>query len=135
MHSWKYYNYSNKSNAICIIRGMFNMTKNEMRDKIGKYIKRERVKYNITQQELAEKTNLSVVYISEIERGIKAPGYVALARIIDVLHMDSRIIFPYSPDQNLDIKKIYEIYCDAGKTLNMDELIQIINLIGMIKKA
>ena len=34
------------------------MTKNEMRDKIGKYIKRERVKYNITQQELSEKTNL-----------------------------------------------------------------------------
>ena len=111
------------------------MTKNEMRDKIGKYIKRERVKYSITQQELAEKTNLSVVYISEIERGIKAPGYVALARIIDVLHMDSRIIFPYSPDQNLDIKKIYEIFCDVGKTLNKDELIQIINLIGMIKKA
>lgn len=54
----------------------------------------ERVKYlrkikGLTQQELAEQTNLSQSYISAIEQGAKVPTLLTLDQIAKVLGVDS----------------------------------------------
>ncbi len=54
----------------------------------------ERVKYlrkikGLTQQDLAEKTNLSQSYISAIEQGAKVPTLFTLDQIAKVLEVDS----------------------------------------------
>ena len=42
---------------------------NKFRNKLGKIIKMKRLKENISQEVLANKTNLHRTYISDIERG------------------------------------------------------------------
>lgn len=110
------------------------MENNEIRKRIGKYIKQERLRMNLTQQVLAEKANLSVVYVSEIERGKKSLSYDVLARVIQILHLDSRLIFPYVPGYAANSKEIYQTFCDAGKHLKDEELIQMINFMNMLNK-
>lgn len=54
---------------------------------LGKRIKEARAKAELTQEELAEKANIAVNYLSEIERGVKMPSlpsFVALAQALGV---------------------------------------------------
>lgn len=106
----------------------------EMRIKIGKYIKQERLRMNLTQQVLAEKANLSVVYVSEIERGKKSLSYEALARMIQILHLDPRLIFPYVPSSTASSKEIYQTFCDVGRHLKNEEILQMISFMNMLTK-
>ncbi len=108
------------------------MKNDEMRKKIGRYIKQERLRMNLTQQVLAEQANLSVVYISEIERGKKSLSYEVLYRIIQILHLDARLIFPYVPGCATSSKEIYKTFCDVGRNLKDEELLQMINFMNMI---
>lgn len=52
---------------------------------IGKHIKQKRLEKGWKQDELAEKANLSVVYIGMIERGEKTPKLETFVRIINTL--------------------------------------------------
>lgn len=52
---------------------------------IGKHIRKKRISKSWKQDELAEKTELSVVYIGMIERGEKLPRLETFINILNVL--------------------------------------------------
>lgn len=64
-------------------------------DIIRKNIKKFRKEKHLTQQQLAEKTDLSVDYICEIESPTKNKSFsiVTLGRIADVLEIDIKEFF------------------------------------------
>ena len=52
---------------------------------IGKRIRKQRRKKNITQSELAEGLDVSVAYMSRIERGSSAPNLERMLQISEIL--------------------------------------------------
>ena len=52
---------------------------------LGKRIRESRISKGYTQQELADRAEIGVVYISEIERGIKMPSLNIFIKIVDAL--------------------------------------------------
>lgn len=63
------------------------MVRNFDKINLGKHIRSQRIRVGLTQQELAEKVNLSVKSISCIERGINYPSPENLFDIAKVLDM------------------------------------------------
>jgi len=63
--------------------------------KLGKNIRKFRRKAGITQEELAEKTDLSTTYIGYIEIGQKRPTLKVLNKIATVLKVKVKDLIPY----------------------------------------
>ena len=59
--------------------------------KLFEEIKNQRIKMNLTQEELAEKCNFDRTYISLLERGKRNPTYLNLLKLCTALNID--IIF------------------------------------------
>ncbi len=59
---------------------------------LGKRIRESRVDKGYTQQYLADRAEIGVVYISEIERGIKMPSLKVFIKIVDALEMSADYI-------------------------------------------
>ena len=55
--------------------------------KLGKRIKEERLKQDLTQEKLAESVNLTGVYISHIETGTTKPSLETLVNLCNVLNV------------------------------------------------
>jgi transcriptional regulator with XRE-family HTH domain len=53
--------------------------------KIGELIKKERGKRKLTQEELADKAGISVVFLRKIEAGKSSPSIINMAKISKVL--------------------------------------------------
>ena len=62
------------------------------RTALGKRIRESRIKKGYTQQILADLSDIGVVYISEIERGIKMPSMNIFIKIIDALDVSADYI-------------------------------------------
>jgi transcriptional regulator with XRE-family HTH domain len=61
----------------------------------------------LTQEKLAEKVEVSTVYINYLERGSKVPSLVLLAKIADALEIDPTLLLIQDDDPtNLEIKKL-----------------------------
>lgn len=62
-----------------------------MMDKLtmGDRIKETRKKCGLTQEQLAEKLDISVEYVSQIERGLKMPSMQMFIKLVDVLDVSS----------------------------------------------
>ena len=56
---------------------------------LGKRIRESRISKGYTQQELADRAEIGVVYISEIERGIKMPSLNIFIKIVDALDVSA----------------------------------------------
>lgn len=56
---------------------------------LGKRIREARMQKGFTQQALAEQAQIGVVYISEIERGIKMPSLHIFAKLVDALEVSA----------------------------------------------
>lgn len=56
---------------------------------LGKRIRESRIKKGYTQQDLADRAEIGVVYISEIERGVKMPSLNIFIKIIDALEVSA----------------------------------------------
>ena len=56
---------------------------------LGKRIRESRISQGYTQQDLADRAEIGVVYISEIERGIKMPSLNTFIKIIDALDISA----------------------------------------------
>ena len=65
---------------------------------IGKQIKIERIKQDLTQEQLAEKAAISVSHLSGIERGTTKLGLAAFCRIANALKISTDILLCYSVD-------------------------------------
>lgn len=62
-----------------------NISKKEIDKLVGKIVQEYRLKENLTQDELAEKLNLTQKYISRIENGASGLGHETLIKYIDYL--------------------------------------------------
>ena len=56
---------------------------------MGDRIKEARKLQNLTQEQLAEKVNITLTYISEIERGLKTPSMQVFIKLVEVLDVSA----------------------------------------------
>ena len=67
----------------------------KLRKKFGKRVRELRINLNLTQEELAANSNISVDFISLIERGINAPSFETLEALARALHVEVNILFTF----------------------------------------
>lgn len=82
---------------------------NLIREKIGIMIREKRNSQHLTQEELAEKVNLSTEMIGQIERGETMPSVENLDAIIQELGIDPRSLFGDSPLSSTELAELYMI--------------------------
>ncbi|WP_366922188.1 helix-turn-helix transcriptional regulator [Metallumcola ferriviriculae] len=58
---------------------------------IGKKVRKERLKSNLKQYQLAKKANISNTYLSDIETGRTIPSLKTLKKLAEVLAVDCSI--------------------------------------------
>ncbi len=73
--------------------------KNEVKHKLGSNIKIERIRNDITQEQLAERIDMSVSYVSKLEQGLTSPTAIALYKMSKVLNIPMEKFF-----EDVDIK-------------------------------
>ncbi|MBR2757180.1 MAG: helix-turn-helix transcriptional regulator [Exiguobacterium sp.] len=81
---------------------------------VGQNIKRLRIKKGLTQEELAERTDLSKGYISQIERDLSSPSLETLFDLLNVLGSSPKEFF----DEELNQKVVYTV---DDRTIYTDE--------------
>lgn len=76
-------------------------------ENISNQIRDLRASKKITQQELAEKTNLSVPYISQIENNHRNISLETFVKIVDALEVSlSDFFLPYSVPQDTEMMEL-----------------------------
>jgi transcriptional regulator with XRE-family HTH domain len=79
----------------------------KINNRISVNVKYFRKLKGLTQEKLAEKVEVSTVYINYLERGSKVPSLVLLDKIADALEIDPTLLFIQDDDPtNLEIKKL-----------------------------
>ena len=71
------------------------MNETELRLYLGKKVKYLRRRANLTQAQLAEKTDLSINYVSEIETGIASPTLKTLLKLAQELGVEIKELFNF----------------------------------------
>jgi transcriptional regulator with XRE-family HTH domain len=61
--------------------------------KLGQNIKNKRIDRNMTQEQLAEKSEISSVFLSQIENAHKVPSLETLYKIVDALEIPIESVF------------------------------------------
>ena len=56
------------------------------------YLKKFRVKHNLTQKQMAEKLDTGQGYYSQIETGDKKPGFLMIRKLSEVLEVSEEFI-------------------------------------------
>lgn len=59
---------------------------------LGDFLKKYRVKNNLTQEEMALKLKTSQAYYSQIESGIVSPGFTMVKKIAKALEVEESFI-------------------------------------------
>ena len=80
---------------------------------IGSRLKQARIKAGLTQQELAEKTNLSIAFISRIERGSSHINLKRLSEFCSILNVSEGYILNGVADS--DENYLYDEFNDILK--------------------
>ena len=81
---------------------------------IGRKIKSLRVGLNLTQEELADRTELSKSFISQVERDLTSPSIATLVDILQALGTDLKEFFDDEPDRQV-------VFHDADYFEKLDE--------------
>lgn len=66
---------------------------NKIKTLLGLNIKAERVRKNITQEQFAEKIDVSVSHISKIEQGLTSPSAIVLFKMAKILNTNMEDFF------------------------------------------
>jgi transcriptional regulator with XRE-family HTH domain len=66
-----------------------------------RYLRRQR---NLTQEQLAELSGLSVDFISLVERGINAPSFENIEKFAQVLNVQVRDLFTFKESEKTDLE-------------------------------
>ena len=84
---------------------------------MGENIKTYRQKKGYTQEELAERVNLSVQHISVIERGIKAPRLETFLNIANELDVDADYLLAdlLNVSEQLTSNELYDMMAEVSK--------------------
>ncbi|WP_204754001.1 helix-turn-helix domain-containing protein [Herpetosiphon giganteus] len=70
----------------------------ELRKQFGRRIRYLRRLNDLTQNQLAERTNYSTEYISRIERGIGNPSFDTIAALATALDVEASTLFMFPPN-------------------------------------
>lgn len=95
---------------------------------VGEKIKELRKKNNLKLEELAEKTGLSISYISLIERGLKNPSLKALEKIAKAFKLPPSYFLSENEDESI------ETFLRTKTLLDEEERRMIIQLIKSLEK-
>ena len=57
-----------------------------MKELFGQRLREQRLKQNLTLEQLAEKANLSPNYVGMVERGLKEPGLATIVKLLNGLN-------------------------------------------------
>ncbi|MBI3814001.1 MAG: helix-turn-helix transcriptional regulator [Nitrospinae bacterium] len=109
----------------------------KLAQRLGARIKQIRKTAKITQEKLAEKTELSVEYISRLERGVSQPSFKTLSIMAERLNVDIKDFFDFNVPVLFKDKKQEEKqkkgYIDAIshdlKEMEVHELMAVYNVI------
>lgn len=78
--------------------------KKEINVQIGEQVKYAREQAKITQEQLAERIEVSPQYISDLERGVVGISISTLKKLCSVLHISSdQILFAKQPENDISI--------------------------------
>ncbi|MGN1326474.1 MAG: helix-turn-helix domain-containing protein [Clostridia bacterium] len=97
---------------------------------IGSRIKKARLEAGLTQQEMAEKTNLSIAFISRVERGSSHINLKRLSEFCSILNVSEGYILNGVSDS--DDKYLYEEFNDILKKCSPEKQKLIYKLSKMI---
>lgn len=67
--------------------------KNNIKYQLGRNIKIERIRKDITQEEFAEMIDMSLSYVSKLEQGLTSPTAIALFKMSKVLKIQMEKFF------------------------------------------
>lgn len=73
------------------------MTSHELAIVIGRAMRQARHALGLTQEQVAEKLELSVEFCSRIERGVSLPSLKTFVRLAEVLQVDVNILLGFEP--------------------------------------
>lgn len=95
---------------------------------IGERIKKYRLAANMTQEQLAEKIDVSTSFLSRIETGISVAGFETYLRICDVLNVSLNDI---TQDVSLPAKRgiCEDIFLNAIQNMNNKQLDYVLKMI------
>ncbi|WP_461252023.1 helix-turn-helix domain-containing protein [Treponema sp. R8-4-B8] len=102
-------------NKINLPKGHIGMDGEELKSALGQNIKNLRVLRQYSQAELAEKADISIIYLSNIERGKKFPKPAILSQIAESLDVEIYELFKTNHipvTQNVNKKYINRISKD-----------------------
>ncbi len=88
---------------------------------IGREIKRLRIKNGLTQEELADRCELSKGFISQVERDLASPSISTLSDLLQCLGTDLKNFFNDATDENVVFKSddvFVKEYKEEGSTIN-----------------
>ena len=87
------------------------LTGHELRNLLGKGIRFYRQQRELSQAVLAERANISITFLSNIERGIKYPTSDTLSAIANVLEVEVYELFRHdnSPIKNRELFERFKI--------------------------
>lgn len=71
----------------------------DLRKSFGRRLKRLRVQKGMSQEELAAIANLSVDFLSLIERGVNSPSFSSIEKLADALDMPVRELFRFDEEE------------------------------------
>ena len=106
------------------------MSKNAIYEKIGKRVKEAREKSGMTQADLAEDVNVSVTYISSIERGLSFPRGEVLIGILNALNVSSDFVFCDVVNGSLKQKSC--LLYDMVQCLSSKEQMKILEVVELL---
>ncbi len=66
-----------------------------LRKKFGRHLRTIRIRRRMTQEQFAERMDMSVDFLSLVERGINAPSFETLERIAKRLRMSVAELFTF----------------------------------------
>ncbi len=67
-----------------------------LRAKFGRRLRELRKQKDLTQEQLAEAAQISVEFLSNMERGVNAPSFETLERLAMALNVDVKEFFTFS---------------------------------------
>lgn len=100
---------------------------------IGSRIKKARLEAGLTQQEMAEKTNLSIAFISRVERGSSHINLKRLSEFCSILNVSEGYILNGVSDSN--DKYLYEEFNEILKKCSPEKQKLIYKLSKMIAES
>lgn len=63
--------------------------------RFGKQLRKLRRQYDLSQEKLAEQIDVSVEFISNMERGVNSPSFKTLEKLAEALHVQVKELFNF----------------------------------------